>query len=1063
MVYLDKSLLWHPRRDNKFIVGGNSQITLYEWAAEYPEIRHITSQHDLHYMKCFAWSPDPAFEDLLAVGHSTGKVDLIRLEAPKQARQHNVLTSGPSVTLPVRTSRACNALAFCTTDPNYLAVGLDKIRNDSSLIIWDINAARAGLTIHGVQAGSEPHVSVVPPFTPRPHPQIPRIDNRADTRTLQQHGPIMLQQHAPTEVVSSLSFLPHSTHLLLAGVSSRWLRLFDLRSSSTPSVTNVASKVHGIATDTFDAHRIACFGDNQVTIWDARRLSQPLLMFTERDGLGDGAKLRQGAAYSHIEFSRTRRGCLSTLERDGNYVRFWDVTETRHPSPEGSNFGGSSDGESRTGRESNRSARRSWAANLPWPTQNSNASRAKDSPTLPERQPYASYVLADTRRTKTFSRPLASFAMVPDSSDNPLACHVMVVNKDGDLELYQVHDTPKQGAWSSLGDLTVGAGKGFKVFEGFRNHESTDSDGVRQPPTRLFGEKDPSRSRSATGREDSQLRGRASQLYPPPSSALFGGDHEGFPPISGVSAQLAMSARGGKPRTYSPLGRIKVGERSQSRTRSGVPVAGIKRFTESRSRERHRSPSAAGRKSSRGPELKSKGITSVLAEDISMVMHRRAMIGYGLSKPHENMLITENPTDLSDSSGQDLSEVWAWIYHSRELLCSPTPRVHGYDFSYQGLIGIWEGFQPSSPPHSDPTSVDDTPTAVNRTLLDIPGAGNQHERQGSSRRSYSPADDLHGNWAVALTTIAERRGVDRSLWKPPVPTTKLVQRQVALQLCGWSLKDEELKTAVKRWEREGKLTRAACWLVFTKQHTRAIDLLMQSSDPSHQMMSGTIAALLPHSSSALKNPELRQHYSQLTARVKDPYLKMMLTHMAVGDWAEVLKENKIPFRERLAIAFQFLDDKSVTSTLRRMTEAAYQQGDIEGLIITGLTKSGLNVLQAYVDKTGDVQTAAIMSSYVCPVRFKDNRAEKWLQTYRDLLDGFKLHHERVGFDIERGQLLSDAIQNGFLPSEEWVPRQILIRCHYCNKPVNGAEMLLPNQFPQKGRVSSLRLTGEVGC
>jgi hypothetical protein len=183
------------------------------------------------------------------------------------------------------------------------------------------------------------------------------------------------------------------------------------------------------------------------------------------------------------------------------------------------------------------------------------------------------------------------------------------------------------------------------------------------------------------------------------------------------------------------------------------------------------------------------------------------------------MLITENPADPSDNSGQDLSEVWAWIYRkvsfsfltdlrlihapldSRELLCSPTPRVHGYDFSYQGLIGIWEGFQPSSPPHSDTsTSVDDTPTVVNRSLLlDIPGAGNQHERTGSSRRSHSPADDLHGNWAAALTTIAERRGVDRSLWKPPVPTTKLVQRQVALQLCGWSLKDEELKTAVKRY------------------------------------------------------------------------------------------------------------------------------------------------------------------------------------------------------------------------------------------------------------------------
>jgi len=51
MVQQDKRLLWHPRHDNKFVVGGNSQITLYEWASEYPEIRHVTSQHDLHFMK----------------------------------------------------------------------------------------------------------------------------------------------------------------------------------------------------------------------------------------------------------------------------------------------------------------------------------------------------------------------------------------------------------------------------------------------------------------------------------------------------------------------------------------------------------------------------------------------------------------------------------------------------------------------------------------------------------------------------------------------------------------------------------------------------------------------------------------------------------------------------------------------------------------------------------------------------------------------------------------------------------------------------------------------------
>lgn len=46
-----KTLIWSPRDPHRFIVGGGSQITLYEWASEFPEIRHVTSQLDLQYMK----------------------------------------------------------------------------------------------------------------------------------------------------------------------------------------------------------------------------------------------------------------------------------------------------------------------------------------------------------------------------------------------------------------------------------------------------------------------------------------------------------------------------------------------------------------------------------------------------------------------------------------------------------------------------------------------------------------------------------------------------------------------------------------------------------------------------------------------------------------------------------------------------------------------------------------------------------------------------------------------------------------------------------------------------
>ena len=324
----------------------------------------------------------------MAVGLTTGKVDLIRLEAGKQAQQKNILSSGPSVTLPIRNSRSCNALAFSEADPNYLAVGLDKVRGASSLIIWDINTFTSSLTL-SITAPN----NVASP-SPRPQPQIPKLDHQATSRMDQ----YILQRHAPTEVVSSLAFLPSSTHLLLAGISHRWLRLFDLRSQTTG--INVASKVNGIATDPFDPYRVACFGDSVVNVWDTRKLLQPLLTFSEKDSIAGGARLRPGSVYANIEFSSTRRGCLATLEKESSYVRFWDLLEVKMHSAEENMAGVARVPESEnksSPRDSNRASRRSWAANLPWPAGDKQPSpKQKD---MAELSSQSSFTVSDTRRS----------------------------------------------------------------------------------------------------------------------------------------------------------------------------------------------------------------------------------------------------------------------------------------------------------------------------------------------------------------------------------------------------------------------------------------------------------------------------------------------------------------------------------------------------------------------------------------------------------------------------------------------------------------------------------------
>lgn len=220
---------------------------------------------------------------------------------------------------------------------------------------------------------------------------------------------------------------------------------------------------------------------------------------------------------------------------------------------------------------------------------------------------------------------------------------------------------------------------------------------------------------------------------------------------------------------------------------------------------------------------------------------------------------------------------------------------------------------------------------------------------------------------------------------------------------------------------------------------------------SHKMMSGTIAALIPHGTGSvpLKNHELREHCERLIKDMKDPYFSAILTYLAVGDWADVLKEASIPLRERLAIALQFLEDKPLTVYLRNIVELAALKGNTDGLIVTGLTHRGMDILQNYVNNTGDIQTAAILGSYVSPHRIRDSRVIRWLESYRDMLDGFKLHHPRVLFDIERGQILTEAMHNGDIPPMELVPKQVMIKCNYCSKPVVPEELGLAEQAKWK--------------
>ncbi|CAE6458171.1 unnamed protein product [Rhizoctonia solani] len=106
-----RQVIWDPLGSDRFIAGGSSEIKLYQWNSEAGEVRTLASQSDLIHMRCLAWSPHLAIEDLVAVGLTTGTVELFRLNSSVASlpNSHNSLEAPRVAVLPVKYQRPCHA------------------------------------------------------------------------------------------------------------------------------------------------------------------------------------------------------------------------------------------------------------------------------------------------------------------------------------------------------------------------------------------------------------------------------------------------------------------------------------------------------------------------------------------------------------------------------------------------------------------------------------------------------------------------------------------------------------------------------------------------------------------------------------------------------------------------------------------------------------------------------------------------------------------------------------------------------------------------------------------
>ena len=129
--------------------------------------------------------------------------------------------------------RCCHEVSWSTQEPNLLAVGLDKVRGDNSLLVWDIEAKQSGFSSNNASY------------------------NNGETGV----GRKAIFGHFMGENVFSACWLPHFNRTLVAGVN-KWLRLIDMRAPN-PKVLSSTYAVHGISVDPFDTNRICSFAGEQ--------------------------------------------------------------------------------------------------------------------------------------------------------------------------------------------------------------------------------------------------------------------------------------------------------------------------------------------------------------------------------------------------------------------------------------------------------------------------------------------------------------------------------------------------------------------------------------------------------------------------------------------------------------------------------------------------------------------------------------------------------------------------------------------------------------------------------
>jgi hypothetical protein len=421
--------------------------------------------------------------------------------------------------------------------------------------------------------------------------------------------------------------------------------------------------------------------------------------------------------------------------------------------------------------------------------------------------------------------------------------------------------------------------------------------------------------------------------------------------------------------------------------------------------------------------------------DISHIMLSRAILGYALPGGAA-VPIPSPPNHELDLGDGCLTCVWDWVSYHQDLYLLGNHILEGRDFCLDGVLAIvqsgWD----------------------------------------ASRGTGHPCGK-----------VLKRDPIQEFCVLLPVTVYEDAWRRLALQTLGFGVSstgEEGLRISsnagllqeIQDLEAGGEFGKAAFMGAFYLHDVgRAVESLQASEDSTMRVLATALLAYCSmmratdaRTGSTNHLPDMwRNMCDSARCSLHDPYLVALMEFLgSQGDLAGILASRQLHIIDRITLALHFAPYPACVSFLESLVTELVQSGDVRAVMLVGLHSlpAMRQVLQPYLDRTGDVQSCALLGSLVCPRKFADPYVDQWVEGYRQLLNRWKLFHARAHFDIARragAKRHPFAATSSVTGAADLVPAQLVIRCAFCQTslshtpaPVTNVSVVLapaPNACP----------------